>query len=343
MARAIITPKALKERIDKIPRVDLAALPTPLQECAHFSQTLGGPRVFIKRDDLTGLAFGGNKVRKLEFTMADLVSKGTEVVIAGASEQSNFCRQTAACAAKLGMKAILILKGDPKAEIQGNLLVDHLLGAEIRLQKLESISKVHQAMYELADELRKKGVKAQALTGFEPLASIAYVGCMLEIVSQCKEKGIWPDYVFVNSATGTQAGLEVGARALGCDFKIVGVSAGPSLEGYDTISARLAEVANWVADRLDLELSFKAEEICNSQAYVGEGYAKVTEAGIEAIRLMASTEGIILDPVYTGKAVAGLIDFIRRGEIGPDQTVVYVHTGGTPAIFAYQKELTAGA
>jgi 1-aminocyclopropane-1-carboxylate deaminase/D-cysteine desulfhydrase-like pyridoxal-dependent ACC family enzyme len=198
-------------------------------------------------------------------------------------------------------------------------------------------------MYDLADDLTKQGVKAHALTGFEPLGSIAYVDCVLEMVDQFESQGIAPDYIFVCSGTGTQAGLEVGVRALGLDCKIVGISPSASLEGYDSISARLAEVANWVAHRLDLDLTFTAEQITNLPHYVGEGYAKVTEAGVEAIRLMASTEGIMVDPVYTGKGVAGLIDFIRRGEIGPDQTVVYVHTGGTPALFAYQKELTAGA
>jgi len=343
MAESVISKEVLKSRIDEISRLDLAVLPTPLQECAHFSQKLGGPRIFIKREDLTGLAFGGNKVRKLEFFMADLVDKGVETVIAGASKQSNFCRQTSACAAKLGMNAILLLMGDPNTERQGNLLVDDLLGADVRLHNYESWPKLHEAIYQLADDLRKRGVKAQALTGFEPLGSIAYVDCVLEMMSQFEEQGMMPDYIFVSSGTGTQAGLEVGIRALGLDCKIVGISPSPDLDGYDSISARLAEVANWVAERLGLDLTFKAEEITNTPAYVGPGYAKVTKAGIEAIRLMASTEGIMLDPVYTGKAVAGLIDYIRRGEIGPDQTVVFVHTGGTPALFAYQKELTAGA
>lgn len=340
MAEPIVSKAVLKKRIDEIPRVNLAVLPTPLQDCSRFSKALGGARILIKREDLTGLAFGGNKIRKLEFFMAGLLNKGIETVIAGASKQSNFCRQTAACAAKLGMKAILVLMGDPKTERQGNLLIDDLLGAEIRLQNIENWTKLHQVIYELTDDLKKQGVKAEALTGFEPLGSIAYVDCMLELVSQFEEQGVWPDYIFVCSGTGTQAGLEVGARALGYDFKIMGVSPSPGLEGYDSISARLAEVANWVADRLGLELSFKTEEIFNTPAYVGEGYAKVTREGVEAIRLLASTEGILLDPVYTGKAMAGLIDFIHRGEITSEDTVVFVHTGGTPALFAYNEVLT---
>lgn len=340
MAEPVVSKAVLKKRIDEIPSVNLAVLPTPLQDCPRFSKALGGPRILIKRDDLTGLAFGGNKVRKLEFFMADLVNKGMETVITGASKQSNFCRQTAACAAKLGIQAILVLMGDPETERQGNLLVDDLLGADIRLQKIDSWTKLHQTIYELTDDLKKQGVRVQALTGFEPLGSIAYVDCMLEMVTQCQEQGIRPDYIFVSSGTGTQAGLEVGARALGFDVKIRGVSPSPGLEGYDSVSARLAEVADWLADRLGLDLSFAAREIFNTPAYVGEGYAKLTSACVEAIRLAASTEGILLDPVYTGKAMAGLIDFIRRGEITAEDTVIFVHTGGTPALFAYNEVLT---
>lgn len=343
MTQAMVDAQTLKERIRRVPRVKLAVLPTPLQECSRLSQALGGPRIWVKREDLTGLAFGGNKVRKLEFFMADLLSRGAEVVVTGASKQSNFCRQTAACAAKLGMKPILVLMGDPDTQRQGNLLVDDLLGADIRLVNVDSVPKLHAIIHGLVDDLRKTGVKAEALTGFEPLGTVAYVDCVIEMLNQYKEQGFTPDYLFVCSSTGTQAGLEVGVRALGLNCKIVGVSPSPGLEGYDSISARLAEVANWVARRLDLDLCFQAGDIVNTSAYVGEGYAQVSKAGVEAIRLMAGTEGILLDPVYTGKALAGLIDYIRRGEITADKTVVFVHTGGTPALFAYQKELLAQA
>lgn len=342
MGNAIISKEALKRKVDSFPRVHLAVLPTPLHECPRLSRALGGPRIFMKRDDLTGLAFGGNKTRKLEFFMADLVNQGVETVVAGASKQSNFCRQTAAAAAKLGMKAILMLIGDPQTERQGNLLIDDLVGADIRLHNYPSWPELHQSIYRLADELRQQGVKAQALTGFEPLGTIAYVDCMIEMVDQFREHGIDPGYLFVASGTGTQAGLEVGVRALGLDCQIVGVSPSPDLEGYPSISARLSEVANWVSDRLDLGLSFDPREIVNTSDYVGEGYGVVTQDGIEAIRIVARTEGILLDPVYTGKAMAGLIDYIRRGKIGINQTVVFVHTGGTPALFAYHKELTSG-
>jgi L-cysteate sulfo-lyase len=339
MARGIIDAGSLKAKIGEIPRVELGVRPTPLQECLRFSQALGGTRIFVKRDDLTGLAFGGNKVRKLEFLMAGLVQEGVEVMVTGAAEQSNFCRQASAAAAKLGIEAVLILMGDPNAEKQGNLLVDHLLGADVRLQELPDWTRLHETIYGLADDLAKNGRKARALTGFEPVGSIAYVECLVEIFHQCEALGISPDYLFVSSGTGTQAGLEVGARALGLDWEIIGVSPVRNLEGYESVSARLTEVANWVSGRLGLDVSFTAGEITNTPAYVGDGYAQLTDDGKEAIRLMAGTEGILLDPVYTGKAMAGLIDKIRQAEIREDSTVIFVHTGGTPALFAFNNEL----
>lgn len=209
----------------------------------------------------------------------------------------------------------------------------------MRIQEFSSLSELHKAMRDTADNLCELGSKARILTGFEPLGDIAYVECVLEMVEQFNTLSIIPDYIFVCSGSGTQSGLEVGLRALGLKCKIIGVSATDNIEGYPSVSARLAEVANWIAERLNLNLKFYKNEIYNTNEYVGEGYGKVTQAGAEAIALMASTEGILLDPVYTGKAMAGLIDFVRRGRITPDQTVVFVHTGGSPAIFGYQKEL----
>jgi D-cysteine desulfhydrase family pyridoxal phosphate-dependent enzyme len=333
----------LRRRTGAFSRVPLAALPTPLDECPRLSARLGGPRILVKRDDLTGLALGGNKVRKLEFFMADLLDRGTEVVIAGAAKQSNYSRQTAAAAAKLGMRTILILAGEPDAERQGNLLLDDLLGAEIRLRPYADRIEQHDEMRAVAAELVARGVKANVLTGFEPLGSIAYVECVIELLEQCDRFGVRPSHVFLSSGTGTQAGLEVGVRALGLDWKIVGVSADHGLEGYESVSARLAEVANWLCARLDLQTTFAAHEIANTAAYVGAGYGQVTDEGVKAIRLAASCEGLVLDPVYTGKAAAALIDWIRRGELSGDDTVVFLHTGGLPGLFACHRQLTGSA
>ena len=326
----------LSERLDAVPRVRFGAFPTPLQELPRLSDRLGGPRIFMKRDDLTGLGYGGNKVRKLEFAMADLVRDGVEVVVSGAAAQSNFCRQVAAAAGRLGMAAELMLMGPADAAFQGNLLLDDVFGADVNLvQAPGGWTELHASIASRVDTLRESGVNAAALTGFEPVGSVGYVAGMLELSHQCQEQDLVPDYLYVCSSTGTQAGLEVGARALGVPCRIVGVSATARLEWYPSISARLAEVANWVAQRLSLEQHFGAEDIENTTEYVGSAYAHATPEAREAIWMLAETEGLLVDPVYTGKALAGLIDHIRSGRIGAHESVVFVHTGGTPALFAY--------
>jgi 1-aminocyclopropane-1-carboxylate deaminase/D-cysteine desulfhydrase-like pyridoxal-dependent ACC family enzyme len=340
MAAQATSAHDLAERIAAQPRVPLAVSPTPLQDCPRLSEALGGVRLLIKRDDLTGLAFGGNKTRKLEFLLAEPVANGVEVIVAGAAKQSNFCRQTAAAAARLGMEAILLLMGDPRVERQGNLLVDELVGADVRLHPYESWTALHEAMHALAADLRANGRRAQALTGFEPVGALAYVECALEIARQCEERGVEPDVVVVSSATGTQAGLEVGFRALGLGTRVVGISPIPALEGYASIPARLAEVANWLCERLGLDWRLEPDDIDNTPAYVGEGYARVGADGRAALELFGRREAVILDPVYTAKAAAGLVDMVGDGRIAADATVVFVHTGGTPALFAYAGELT---
>ena len=334
-----VTAAQLSDRLEGVPRLQLGAFPTPLQELTRLSDHLGGPRVFIKRDDLTGLACGGNKVRKLEFAMADLVRDGVDLVVSGASVQSNFCRQAAAAARRLGMSVELLLLGPPDAPVQGNLLLDDVLGAVVTMVQLGGWAELHAHMARRVEALRDQGVNAAALTGFEPLGSVGYVSGMLELAHQCREQGVDPDFIYVCSGTGTQAGLEVGARALGLNCRIVGISATSKLEGYPSIPARLAEVANWVAGRLSLESRFGAQDIENTTEYVGPGYAQVGPKTREAIWLLAETEGLLVDPVYTGKAMAGLIDHVRSGRIGPHQSVVFVHTGGTPALFAYGDEV----
>lgn len=332
----------LQAAIDSLPRIKLASLPTPLQECPRFSRALGGPRVFVKRDDLTGLAFGGNKTRKLEFSMPEHVKNNVEVIVAGAAVQSNFCRQTAAAAAKLGMRSILLLLGRPDAEVQGNLLLDDILGAEVHLEDRNSYLEMHAMLESVAKGLRAKGQRAAAMNGFEPVASVGYVLCMVEMARQFEELGIRPSRMYVASGTGTLAGLEVGCRALGLDVVVTGVS--PShevLEGYPTTEHRFAEVGTWVANHLALDLGFSPSDFNYTLAYGGPGYGLMNPSALEAIRLLARTEGILLDPVYTCKALSALIDHVRTGEIGKDETVVFVHTGGTPALFARTGELVS--
>jgi 1-aminocyclopropane-1-carboxylate deaminase/D-cysteine desulfhydrase-like pyridoxal-dependent ACC family enzyme len=338
-----ITARDLGDRLAAEPRVPLACLPTPLDACPRLSESLDGVQVLVKRDDLTGLAFGGNKTRKLEFLLTESVASGVDVIVTGAAKQSNFCRQTAAAAARLGMEAVLLLIGDPRAERQGNLLVDDLVGADVRLHPYTSWTELHEAIRATAAHLREHGRRARALTGFEPVGALAYVECALELAQQCRERDVHPDVVVVSSATGTQAGLEVGFRALGLDTHVVGVSPLPDLEGYPTIAARLAEVGNWLCERLELSWRLAPEDVDNTTAYVGQGYAVLGSDARAALELFARTEGLILDPVYTAKAAAGLVDMCRDGRIAPGGTVVFVHTGGTPALFAYASELSAAA
>lgn len=329
----------LHEALARVPRVHLGDLPTPLQELPRFSEALGGPRILIKRDDLTGLAFGGNKVRKLEYSMHGLPERGVEVVVSGAAMQSNFCRQATAAAARLGMGAHLCLMVESTPTFQGNLLLDALLGADIEIVRDGGWTGLHERIHRKAEALTASGRRAEALTGFEPVGAVGYVRALIELEEQCTAQGVRPDHLYLSSATGTQAGLEVAIRARGLDWRVVGVSAIERVLDSVAPTERLAEVAAWVAARLGLDVEVTPDSLTNEVGYVGPGYGKVSPEGLEAIRLLAGTEGILLDPVYTGKAMAGLIDHIRNGRVAPGETVVFLHTGGTPALFAYADEL----
>ena len=331
MLNTPITRGQLKDILSKLPRIDIAALPTPLQECPRLSRALGGPKIYIKRDDLTGLAFGGNKARQLAFSLAPAVKEKADVLVHGAAAQS---RQTAAAAAKLGMSAVVTgRKGEKSKEIQGNLLLDYILGADVRL--LEPQEQVAQQMME---DLKKEGKKPYNTSSDNSiLRAVAYVDCTLELLDQFDQEGISPDYIYTCSGDSTLNGLAVGARALGLDYEVVGMS--PSPGDNDQSRARLSESCSQLAGFLDINLNFKDQDIDYYCDYGGESYGIVTDDGLSALVLFARTEGIILDPVYTAKAVAGLIDHIRKGRLKPEHTVVYLHTGGTPALFAYKDEI----
>lgn len=335
------TDKSLRDKLEALPRVSLGTFPTPLHDCPNLTRALGGPRILFKREDLAGLAFGGNKVRKLELFLGDLARDDTDVIVVGSAVQSNFCRQTAAAGARLGIDVVLILNGDPSSPNQGNLLLDRLLGADVRINRYRGLREHHAAIAAAAHDLQSQGRRAQALTGFEPLGAIAFLECALELQQQLQALGARADAIVVSSGTGTQAGLEVGVRVAGLDARIIGVSPIPELEGYPSIPDRLAEVANWICTTLDLDATFTAEEIENTTAFVGEAYGHLTESGLRALRLVAEHEGILLDPVYSAKAMAALISMIESGRFTPNETVVFVHTGGTPALFAYGDSLLA--
>lgn len=325
---------------DHLPRVRLGYLPTPLEEMPRLTQALGGPRLFIKRDDQTGLAGGGNKTRKLEFSVADALRQGADTLITVGGVQSNHCRQTAAAAARCGLRCILVLRGHPPAARNGNLLLDHLLGAEV----VFSGSRTRE---EVADGVAKE----QQAAGHHPylipvgasneIGAVGFVAALEELESQLKAAKLHVDrVVFASSSFGTQAGLCVGAKAIGFTPQLSAIAIDSS---RGELQAGVAALAGPTIRRLGLALSLTPEEVVASDGYLGAGYAIMGPPEQEAIQLVARTEGILLDPVYTGRAMAGLIDLVRKGEFAKDETIVFWHTGGSAALFAYADQLLAGS
>lgn len=334
-----VTPTELKERLDRFPRVSLAHLPTPLEPCPRLTEALSGPRIFIKREDCTGLAFGGNKTRILEYVLGKGVASGADCVVQGAAEQSNHCRQLASAAVRLGLKAHLVLhKYHPSREVQGNLLLDHLLGAEIHLTDAPLGKAMEAAKQEVGEQLRQEGHNPFVISEHEgeSLAPLAYVDFILELQEQLKADGVQPDFIYCSSAGATQSGMVLGARALGLPWQIIGIA---PIRWDEDIFQKLARTANTAAKTLDLNLTLGSDDFVNDDGYIGESYGKTSQAGLEALKFMARTEGIILDPMYTAKALAGLVDHIRKGRLSKNETVIFVHTGGTPALFAYNQEV----
>ncbi len=331
--KPVVTVDELRARLNRLPRLSLADLPTPLLDCPRLSQALGGPRILVKREDETGMAFGGNKVREFEYSIAPAVKEGYDVLLHGAASQSNQSRLTAAVAARLGLKAVMVGRKDAHAEpVNGNLLLTHLFGAEVHL--VES----HQETEAVIERLKSQGhrVYNTSSDGYY-LRSVSYVDGFLELWGQLQERHIQPDALYVCSGVHTHVGLAVGAKALGVEMRIVGVS--PSPRDNAKANAQLAAVANEVARLLDIPLTFSAADFESYGEYAGEAYGTVTAACREAVILAARTEGLVLDPVYTGKTFGALIDHIRKGQLTKGQTVIFVHTGGTPALFAYGNEI----
>lgn len=319
----------LKERLARFSRLDLADLPTPLDACPRLTEAVGGPTIYIKREDQTGLAFGGNKVREFEYSVAPAVDGEYDTLLHGAASQSNQSRLTAAVAAKLGKRCVMVGRNDDHAEpARGNLLLTHLLGADVRL--VNSPQEKEKIVEGLISEGRK--VYNTSTDGYY-LRSVSYVDGFIELYQQLQEQQIEPSAIYLCSGVHTHVGLVVGARALGVDVRILGIS--PSPHNNAKKNAQLAEVANEVCRMMELDLAFAETDIESFGDYAGEGYGVPTEAGNEAISLCARSEGLLLDPVYSGKAFSGLMDHVRQGDWSRDQSVVFVHTGGTPALFAY--------
>ena len=319
-----------------LPRFHLAYLPTPLEFLPRLSRELG-PRIYVKRDDQTGLAGGGNKTRKLEFLVADALAQKADVLITVGAVQSNHCRQTAAAAAKAGLRCLLVLRGDEPKETTGNLLLDHLLGAKVLWAGKRSREEV---MAEVADEERAAGRKPYPvpLGGSTPLGAAAYALAMEELKAQMEAQTLNFDRIlFASSSGGTHAGLVVGQQITGFRGEVLGVSVD---EDRETLTSTVARIATGTASLLGQPRAYAPQDISANVDYLGAGYAIMGEPEREAIELFAQTEGVLVDPVYTGRAAAGMIDLIRRGVIRIGETILFWHTGGTPALYAYEEQLT---
>ena len=345
--------EAFLESVDRFPRVDLIHRPTPLRKLERLSARLRGPEIYVKRDDLTGLAFGGNKSRKLEFIIRDILEKKADVVITWGSLQSNWCMQTAAAAKTFGLKPVLVLfkPPDQPAAADGNVLLDIILDADLRLVEAEKgkIIKSAQAMDILEEAGRE--AKAQGHRPYlvpvggslvrgdmdKPFGAISYAACFAELLGQMRSGGAEPDYVVhATGSGGTQAGLVVGARALAPSCRIIGISVS---DPKGPFSDDVIEIARATDESLGLSLDILPGDVVVFDEYIGEGYGMVDRSVAQAIRLVFQTEGIVLDPVYTAKAMVGLIDLIKTGFFKPTDKVVFMHTGGTPALFPNREKL----
>jgi D-cysteine desulfhydrase len=314
--------------MNNIPRLNFAHLPTPIEELPRLSEHLNGPKILIKRDDQTGLAFGGNKTRKLEFLIAEAREQGARTLITGGALQSTHCRQTAAAAARFGFDCILVLNGEMPEQPSANLLLDQMFGAEIVTVKDRADR--DQALQNTYDKALAAGRKPYFITygGSNSTGALGYAFAMKEFMDQ----NIYADWiVFGTSSGGTHAGLVLGQRVFGFKGKVLGISID---EPEDWLKTRVSELASAASERLGERIEFTRDDVLANEDYCQAGYGVLTDAEREAIRLFAKYEGILLDPVYTGRAAAGMIDLIRKGFFKKDETVLFWHTGGTTALFA---------
>ncbi len=317
-------------------RVNLAHLPTPIDELLRLSNHLGGPSLLMKRDDQTGLALGGNKTRKLEFLTADAIAKGCDHLVTTGAPQSNHCRQTAAAAASVGLGCSLVLRGNASPDRSGNILLDQLLGADLIWSGEDP---VEETIQNVMSELTSTGHLPYLipLGGSNELGAASYVFAMGELMEQLASQDLPIDAIIVASSSGgTQAGLLLGAQVYGYEGQILGISIDhPS----QRLSHQISSLVTATAMRLGLEPGSIQGDVEVNDSYLGEGYGILGDLEREAIFMMAKYEGILLDPVYTGRAMGGLLDLIRNGHYREGQRILFWHTGGSPAVFAYGAEI----
>jgi L-cysteate sulfo-lyase len=325
-------------KLAKFPRIRLGHGPTPLEPMDNLSRALGGPRLWIKRDDCTGLATGGNKTRKLEYLMADAQAKGADTVITQGATQSNHARQTIAAACRLGMQSHIILEdrtGYTRAEYKksGNVFLGALMGASI--SEVPADTDMNAAMATLAEKLRAQGRKPYVIPGggSNAIGALGYVTCALELAGQANDMGLAIDsLVHATGSAGTQAGLVVGMEGARTQIPVLGIGVRAPRPAQEQ---RVFDLACQTAELLGVPGSVKREDVVANCDYVGPGYGLPTPGMVEAVTMLARHEGLLLDPVYSGKGMAGLIDLVRKGHFKQGQNVVFLHTGGAVALYGY--------
>jgi D-cysteine desulfhydrase len=330
----------------RFPRRRYTQGPTPLEAAPRFSAALGGPEIYIKRDDLLGLAAGGNKTRKLEFLVAEALAQGADTLITCGAIQSNHCRLTLAAAVKEGLKCRLVLEervpGTYQPQAGGNNFLYRLLGVEA-VKVVPAGSYLKREMQALAEALAAEGRKGYLIPGggSNALGATGYVACAQEIMAQTFEQGLNFDYVVCASgSTGTHAGLVAGFYGCQMNLPVIGINVSrPKLQQEELVYGLVRETARFVG----VQFEIPREGVTCFDDYVGPGYSLPTPEMAEAVRLLARTEGVLLDPVYTGKAMAGLIDLVRKGYFPKDSRVLFLHTGGSPALYVYQEAVLGEA
>ena len=331
-------------QLGRFPRVRLGHLPTPLEPMTRLGGRLGGPKLWIKRDDCTGLATGGNKTRKLEYLVADALKEGADTLITLGALQSNHARQTAAAASKLGLKCVLVLEERVSQSTDayrhnGNILLDRLLGATLKYVPRDS--SMTAATELVAEEVRKSGGRPYIIPGggSNAIGALGYVGCALEILQQAADLGIHVDrVVHATGSSGTQAGLVAGFAATQSGVRVLGITVGRPRANQE---ANVGKLVDATADLLGLKGAIARDSIEANDSYFGEAYGIPTAGMKEAVSLLAETEAVLLDPVYSGKAMSGLIDLVRKQTFSKDENIVFIHTGGQAGLFAYEPAFAA--
>lgn len=330
--------KDLSIALAKFPKIQLGHFPTPLEPMDRLSEMLGGPRLWVKRDDCTGLSTGGNKTRKLEYLMADAREHGADTIITQGATQSNHARQTTAAAAKLGMGCYILLEdrtgsNDPNYILNGNVLLDRLHGASV--SKRGGGTDMNAEMENLAERLIQEGKSPYIIPGggSNAIGALGYVNCTRELAEQASDTGLQIDaLVHATGSSGTQAGLVAGLAAIQSDVHLLGIGVRAPQEKQEQM---VFDLAQKTADHMGTGLEIKRGDVRANCNYVGPGYGLPTDGMIEAVKLLAQTEGLLFDPVYSGKGLDGLLDQIRKGYFDGMDNVVFLHTGGSAALFGY--------